>query len=613
MRGATVITVRRAAGVAGCVAVLVYLTALGNGFALDDEMIVQRNPAAHSVGAALRALDQPYWPPQHGAGLYRPLVILSFAADWQLSGGSTLWLHAANVVWHAAATALLVPILAVYVGPAGALAGGVVFAVHPVHVEAVANLVGRAELMAAAFLFAAVLLARAARRRRAAGGRTLPLEAAMLGSVALALLSKEHAAVAIVLLALDDLGTRETGCPCLPWRTYAAVAALTAAWFVGWQVVQGDIAFAAIAPTFFSIDAVGRISTMLPVVFVLLRLLVWPLDLSPDYHPRVIERLEHPNLEGAAGAVVLVAAVVLAFALWRRNRGIAVALFIAGIAWLPTSNLIFPSGVVIAERTLYLASAGAALAAGEGATWMLRRLGGARAAALVGVVLVVFGVRTVSAIPTWRSNRDLVVRTLIAHPESYRVHQAAGRVLVKLRDMPRALAEYGISVELYPLEIPNLVEAARVAADAGNARLAGRYLDQAERVGLHAELIEWIRGYVLIRTESASTVLERAHHAVEAAPTDPLAARILTAAFLALDQPDSARAVWPAFRRRGGSPFLGWLYGSSTFAAVRMLDSARLAFDSAAVHAPADPNARADLGRLRALIGGLAEAAPPLR
>jgi tetratricopeptide (TPR) repeat protein len=608
-----VITVRRAAAVAAIVAVLVYLTALGNGFALDDEMIVQLNPAAHSVGAALGAFDQPYWPPQHGAGTYRPLAILSFAADWQFSGGSTLWLHAVNVAWHAAATALLVPILAVYVGPAGALAGGVVFAVHPVHVEAVANLVGRSELLVATFLFAALLLARRVRRRRAAGRGTLAAEAAVLVTVALGLLSKEHAVVAVALLALDDLGTRETVGPHLPWRTYAAVAVLTAGWFVGWRIVQGDIAFATIAPTFLSLGAVGRISTMLPVVFVLLRLLVWPLDLSPDYHPRVIERLEHPNLEGAAGAIVLLAAVLLAFALWRRNRGIAVALFIVGIAWLPTSNLLFPSGVVIAERTLYLASAGAALAAGAGAAWMLRRLGGARAAALLGVVLLVFSAQTVAAIPTWRSNRDLVLRALIAHPESYRVHEAAGRVLVKLGDMPRALAEYGISVELYPLEVPNLLEAARVAADAGNARLAGRYLDQAERVGLRGELVEWVRAYVLMRTGSASAALEHAHRAVEAAPTDAQAARILTAAFLALDQPDSARAVWPAFRRRGGSPYLGWLYGSSTFAAVRMLDSARMAFDSAAVHSPGDPNARADLGRLRALIGGLAEAAPSLR
>ena len=47
MPARVVIAVRRAAAVAAFVAVLVYLTALGNGFALDDEAIVQRNPAAH--------------------------------------------------------------------------------------------------------------------------------------------------------------------------------------------------------------------------------------------------------------------------------------------------------------------------------------------------------------------------------------------------------------------------------------------------------------------------------------------------------------------------------------------------------------------------------------
>jgi len=608
-----VITVRGAAAVAAFVAVLVYLTALGNRFALDDEMIVERNPAAHSVGAALGAFDQPYWPPQHGAGLYRPLVILSFAADWQLSGGSTLWLHAVNVAWHAAATALLVPILAVYVGPAGALAGGVVFAVHPVHVEAVANLVGRAELMAAAFLFAAMALARAARRRRAAGRRTLPLECAVAGAVALALLSKEHAAVAIALLALDDLATRERVGPALPWRTYVATAVVTAAWFAVRCAVEENVSFVTTAPTFFGLGTMGRLSTMMPVVFVLLRLLAWPFDLSPDYHPRVVERLEHLTPLGAAAAVLLASLAVLAFALWNRNRNVSVGLFVIGIAWLPTANLLFPTGVVIAERTLYLASAGAALIAGEGAVWVARRGGARRAVLAVAVVAAFFGARTASANGMWRGNRDLVLRALIAHPESYRVHETAGRVLVKLGDMPRALAEYGISVELFPLEIPNLVEAARVAADAGNARLAGRYLDQAERVGLRDELVEWVRAYVLMRTGSASAVLEYAHHAVEAEPTDAQAARILAAAFLALDQPDSARAVWPAFRRDGGSPYLGWLYGASTLAAVRMLDSARTAFDSAAAHAPADPSARADLGRLRALIGALAEASPPLR
>jgi tetratricopeptide (TPR) repeat protein len=451
------------------------------------------------------------------------------------------------------------------------------------------------------------------RRRRAAGRGTLAAEAGVLLAVALGLLSKEHAVVAVALLVLDDLGTRETVGPRLPWRTYAAVAALTAVWWVGRRVVEGDIAFAAIAPTFFSLGTVGRISTMLPVVFVLLRLLVWPLDLSPDYHPRVIERLEHLTLAGVGGAVVLLAAMLLAFALWRRSRSVSVALFLVGIAWLPTSNLLFPSGVVIAERTLYLASSGAALAAGAGAAWLLRWRGVARAVALTGVVLLVFSVQTVLAIPTWRSNRDLVVRTLFAHPESYRVHEAAARVLVKLGDYPRALAEYGTSIELYPLELPNLFEAARTAADAGNARLARRWLGQAERYGLRQDLVTWARAYVLLRTGAAPAVLAQARRAAAAAPRDAETARFLAAAYLAAGEPDSANAVWPAYRARGGEVFLGWLYASSTFVASGKQPLAWAAFDSATAHAPDDPSARAQLGRLRALILASGEADQPSR
>jgi hypothetical protein len=608
-----VITVRRAAAAAAIVAAAVYLPSVRNGFALDDEMIVERNPAAHAVPAALAAFDQPYWPPQHGAGLYRPLVILSFAADWQLSGGRPAWLHAMNVAWHAAVTALLVPVLAAYAGAGGALVGAVVFAVHPVHVEAVANLVGRAELMAAAFLFGAILLAREARRRRGGGRSTLGWEAGVVGAVALALLSKEHAAVAVAVLALDDLGTRRAVGPPLPWRTYAATAVLTAAWLGLRRAVEGDVAFAAVAPTFFGLGTVGRLSTMMPVVFVLLRLLLWPFDLSPDYHPRVIERLDHPTVEGLAGAVVLLSLAALAFLLWRRNRAVSVGLFLAGIAWLPTANLLFPSGVVVAERTLYLVSAGVALVVAEGGRRLVGRSGPARAAALVLLVGVVFAARTVSAIPTWRGNRDLVLRALVAHPESYRVHQAAARVLVKLGDLRGALAEYGVSAELYPLEVTNLVEAARTAADAGDARLARRFLAAAERPGWGHAIVEWARAYVDLRTGTSATLLAEARRGVSAAPADPTAARILAWAFLALGQVDSARAVWPAYLQRGGPAYPGWLYRSSTFVALGMPDSARLALDSAAGHAPDDPTARADLGRLRALIASSLAGGRPLR
>ena len=129
------------------VAALLFLPGIRYGFVQDDRAIIAANPAAHSVAAALRAVDQPYWPRPAAGGLYRPLTILSYAVDWSLSGGSAGWLHLMNAVWHSLATFLVMLALARWVPEPGVLAAGLVFAVHPVHVEAVAGLVGRADLL----------------------------------------------------------------------------------------------------------------------------------------------------------------------------------------------------------------------------------------------------------------------------------------------------------------------------------------------------------------------------------------------------------------------------------------------------------------------------------
>ena len=77
---------------------------------------------------------------------------------------------------------------------------------------------------------------------------------------------------------------------------------------------------------------------------------------------------------------------------------------------------------------------------------------------------------------------------------------------------------------------------------------------------------------------------------------------MLAASWVALAQPDSSLAVWPAFRRRGGSPFEGWLLEASTFAAVRSPDRARVALDSASRYAASDSTAPRRLAEVRALV-----------
>ena len=150
-------TAKRLYLVVGTAAVVVYLGALWNRFALDDNPVVLFNPLVHSPGGVWRAFLTSYWPPQVGGGLYRPLTIATYAIDWKI--GHVAWFHAVNVLWHAAASVMVAVLTRRLSGERAALVSGLLFAVHPVHVEAVANVVGRAELMAALFALLAVYAA----------------------------------------------------------------------------------------------------------------------------------------------------------------------------------------------------------------------------------------------------------------------------------------------------------------------------------------------------------------------------------------------------------------------------------------------------------------------
>ncbi|MCH7683917.1 MAG: hypothetical protein IIB35_09445, partial [Gemmatimonadetes bacterium] len=257
---------RRAAFVAGVVACLVFANASRNGWAVDDIPVVRDNPAAHSIGAALDAAFSPYWPANPDGsswGLYRPAAVVSYAVDWTVSGGRPWWFHVVNVLLHGLVTALVVVVAGAWLLPVGALGAGLLFAIHPVHVEAVANVVGRAEILAALGLLTAVLTARRYRRAAYRGTARLWFLATM-AAVAFALLSKENAVVAVVFLALDHLLDEEPSHRPMA-ELYIAVVGLTVGWLFLWHAVAGAFVTTTVAFNFHGLSAGGRIATMLPV------------------------------------------------------------------------------------------------------------------------------------------------------------------------------------------------------------------------------------------------------------------------------------------------------------------------------------------------------------
>jgi protein O-mannosyl-transferase len=408
--------------------VAIYLPTAHYGLVQDDRAVVGANPRAQSVVAALRAFNQPYWPTQSGGEYYRPLTVLSYAVDWTLSNGRPGWLHVASGLWHGLACVLVTLVLAHWMSPAAATAAGVVFALHPVHVEAVAGLVGRAEVLAAAGILGAVLCA----RRR--------WWAASVACAAAAMLSKEHGVVAGVVIVLDRWlrGSEE---PKYPAALYAALGVVTTAYLIAWYTI-GHHATADVAPVFLDAGTGQRLAVALPAVLRAARLLVWPAGLSADYSPQVIPA--HVGFSGAAlgGALIVAGTLTLA---WRARRAAPAVSFAAGtasLAYLPTSNLLFPSGIVLAERNLYLPVLLVATLAGVALQRAQSRWPPRRVAVVAAALAATLGWRTLARLPVWRDNRTFLLTLLAEHPESYRAHWSAAAVLAGLGDTAAARSEY---------------------------------------------------------------------------------------------------------------------------------------------------------------------------
>jgi hypothetical protein len=419
-------------------AVALYLPTVRSGFVQDDRAIIVSNPAAHSVSAALAAFDDPYWPHETGAGLYRPVTILSYALDWTISGGRPGWLHLMNALWHGLATVLLVVVLARWLPPLGAATAGLVFAWHPVHVEAVASLVGRAELLVAVGILAAVL---AARR----GYWTVAVVCA-----ALAMLSKEHGVIAGVVILLDRWLRPAPHADDRPYPTGFWIAlgivtvAFLAAWFAFGWVGENDA-----AAVFYGRGAWGRLAIALPAALRAAWLLVWPASLSVDYSPQVIPARAGLSLAAILGFCVLILGPALVVWSRRRAPAISFAAALAALSYLPTANLFFASGVALAERNLYLAVALPAALIGCAATWLASRQGLRPAAVAAGILVTAGGARSLARLPAWADNRSQLLTLLLDHPESYRAHGSAAAVLAGLHDTAGARREYRMADSLF--------------------------------------------------------------------------------------------------------------------------------------------------------------------
>ncbi len=419
---------------------------LGNGFTFDDVPIILENAQVHAFSPPWVYAGQSYWPPADLGDAYRPWTVWWFAIQWAVAGGAPWLFHLVNLALTVAVAALVYCMALELLPAAGAVAAAALFAVHPVHVEATGNVVGQAELWMTLFSVAAVLVYLRARQRGALGG---PMKWTLAGLTVLASASKEQGIVLPGLLGLIELAVF----PGHPWRTrirdvggtFGLLALAVVLFLIGRWTVLGDLGGGPPAAGLEGLGLAARAQVMGPMVFDWLRLLVWPAALSAQYSPPAYGGpVDFPR--ALVGGMIAVGAAVVGWRARRRAPLVTLGLGWLGLTLLPVSNLLFPTGVLIAERTLLLPSVGVVLVAGYGfepfkRTWAV----GVALALVVGLGAI----RSFSRQAVWRDGPTLFAQTILDQPGGYRGYFILGRELVRGQQSDRAAEMFRRAANLY--------------------------------------------------------------------------------------------------------------------------------------------------------------------
>ncbi len=442
-------------------AIAAYVDTLTFQFVWDDAAMVAQNWRLRDPAGVLEWLRADFTVLTSGlmeGHYYRPLAALALAVDLWLWGPAPAPFHLTNVLLHAAVTVLVGRLaLALGAGRLVAVLAALAFALHPAHVEAVAFVSARSDLLPASIGLGCLL---AYRRASGVGVRALSWWAFAACLLVAAILAKESAVVLPALMSLSDLvfpvDPGNAGARRDTWKLAARALpfwGLTAA-LVAWRLPEvhhlaGDHITAA--------DLWHRLPGSLEILARYAGLTVLPNHMQPFYS------LPRPHSLADPGPLLglLVVAGILACMAWTWRRAPLVAF---GAGWflintIPVLDLIPLSfrEMGLADRYLYLPSVGWCLALARGLAAQLRRADGADCEwrrrlgwTAVIVMIALYSWWLLRYAPVWRNNLTLYSRMEQVAPRAPTPSLNLGLTYFRANDLPQASLSLERAVRLNP-------------------------------------------------------------------------------------------------------------------------------------------------------------------
>lgn len=512
--------------------ILVHARSIDAGFVYDDFPYIVENGDVHGgISRLARLMTSSFPSAAPERALYRPLTAATLLLDAGNGPLEPRRFHVTNLVlaglFVLAAHAALRRLVSIEAAGAAAL----LLATTPIHVEAIAWITGRSELLASIFACAAIAAALDASR----SSRAVPPLLAALFAFA-AVLSKENGAI-VLPLTFVLLATSATS---NGWRRKETARALGPVFLgVGAALVLRASILGRFAPEVGERAIEGGLLARLPLFFAAtgehLRLLVLPWPLSIDRMPNAPRSFGEGSV--IAGVIVLAAAGVLALGIakWRREL-LGLALWPA-VALLPVMHFV-PIGETVAERFLVLPSVGAAGLAGS--LLMSPRRG--HAVSFLLAALVVGGAGgSLARVEDWRSERRLWERATRAEPRSSAAWAALGDARLRAGEPPAAaISDYRRALALAPGTTVARLNLARALETSGAANEALAEAREAVRLDSDHPVALNHLGARLAREGHRDEARALFQRALAAAPGYGAALR--NAAYLAFEEGDSAAA-----------------------------------------------------------------------
>ena len=406
-------------------------------------------------------------------GRYRPLTPVMFAMEWQLFGNNPRVGHIVNVLLYGLLGVLIFFTLDRLLvnhnyGLQVALGATILFLVHPIHTEVVANIKGRDEIMS---MLGSMLALWLVIKSIDAHKKSFAWLSGLF--LFLALLSKENAITFLAIIPFSLYFFRSQSILKSLSAIVPCFLAIIAFLGIRTAVLGFDFGGAPIElmnnpfikienGQYIPFDFGEKFATILYTLGKYVQLLFFPHPLTHDYYPRHVEMMSFGDASVLLGGFMYLIMIGFALLGWKKKEVISYSILFYLSSLSIVSNLVFPIGTNMSERFLFMPSLGFALAISYSAYQLYAKFG--KHKLLLGlfiIPLVASSAKTVHRNKVWQNNYTLFTNDIEISKNSAKLNNAVGGILaekfhneananLKREKLTEAISRLNKAIEIHP-------------------------------------------------------------------------------------------------------------------------------------------------------------------